>query len=139
MWLAVRELRELYKVEHLAHARGLVGLAHPFVLEAVAHVLLHAHMREQGIALEHHVNRALPGGNARHVLPVEENAARAWFLEPREHPEKRRLAAARSAEKGEDLALLDRQVHVMDRLKRPEGFRDAFDPHEGVGHDVSLP
>ena len=98
---------KLYQVQHGANTVGALGCGHGFVLQAVTYVLFHGHVREEGIALEHHVNWAFPWWNARHVLAIKENSARGWFFKPGEHPQKGGLAAARSAKKGENLALCD--------------------------------
>jgi hypothetical protein len=71
------------------------------------------------------------GGTPAMSLPIKKDAARGRFLEPGKHAQQRGLAAARSAQKGEDLALADGQGHILDRLKRAKAFRDAFDPQEG--------
>ena len=49
----------------------------------------------------------------------------------------RGLAATRGAEQTEDLALVDVQTDIVDRLEITEGLGDALDPH--VGCRVRIP
>ena len=122
---------QLHKIKHLGHPSGAICLAHPLLmLQPIADVRLDRHMREDRIGLKHHVNRALPRGNARHVATIKEDLPCRRFLEPGKHAQQRGLAASRSAQKGKDLALSDGQGNILDRLKHPEAFRDAFDPQE---------
>ena len=44
----------------------------------VGDVLQHGHVREQRIGLEHHADVALGGGEPRHVLAADQDAARRW-------------------------------------------------------------
>ena len=46
MRLALGERRELDQIEHLLHAVLALGVGHLLVLEAVADILLHRHVRE---------------------------------------------------------------------------------------------
>ena len=47
------------------------------------------------------------------------------LVEARDHPQRRRLAAAGRAEQGEELARVHREVDVVDRDELPEALRDA--------------
>jgi hypothetical protein len=80
-------------------------------------VLAHGAMRIERVALEHHGDAARA---RRHVgaraLAVDEDLARAGMLEPGDHAQQRRLAAARGPEENEELAVRDAQVHAADRV-----------------------
>ena len=80
---------------------------HPVAVQPVGDVLLHRHVREERVGLEHHVGRPLVGRQPGHVLPVDLDPPARRRLEAREHPQQRRLAAARAAEQAEELALPD--------------------------------
>ena len=54
-------------------------------------------------------------------------------LEAAEHAQQRGLAAARRSQQTKDLALIDVEAHVIDRLEITEGLGDALDPHVGRG------
>ena len=75
----------------------------------------HREVREQGIALEDGVDGALLGRDRRDVLPVDQHPAAGRPLEATDHPQRRRLAAPRGTEQGEELAGLDVEVDAVDR------------------------
>ena len=58
---------------------------HAFLLQAEGDVLLHRHVREQRVGLEHHVDRPLVRRDAGHVHAVDEDAARGGLLEAGQH------------------------------------------------------
>ena len=82
--------------------------------EAVLDVLAHVHVREQGVVLEHRVDVTVVGGQVRDVAALEEYGARRRHLEAGDHAQDRRLARARGAEHGEELAVADDEVHRVD-------------------------
>ena len=51
---------------------------------------------------------------ARDVAPVKFNRSRVRHLKPRDHPQRRRLAATRRAEQTKELAALDSQREIVD-------------------------
>jgi hypothetical protein len=85
-------------------------------------------VREERVALEHRVGRALEGGKAGDVLAVEQDATVARLLEPRDHPQRRRLAAATRAEEREELARSEVERERAHRLEVAEALGDAFEP-----------
>ena len=80
-------LLQLHQLQHLRDALGNIGLGHAVLLEAEGNVLLHRHMREERIGLEHHIDGAFIGRRAGEILPVEDDLARSWLLEARQHPQ----------------------------------------------------
>src|SRR5690606_40373163 len=95
---ALLESVELDDREHLALAlRDLVAWQ-SLLLEPEGDVLLHGHVRKERVRLEHHVHRSIVGRDAFHRDAVDEAAACRGLLEAGQHPEQRRLAAARAAE-----------------------------------------
>jgi hypothetical protein len=48
------------------------------------------------------------------LLAVDQDIAVGRVLEPRDHPHRRGLAAARGAEQHQELAIGDRQVEIVD-------------------------
>ncbi len=83
-------------------------------LEAVGDVLRHRHVRENGIGLEHHVHGPLVWRQIHHVDTVQQQLALGRRLEAGDRAEQGRLAAARRAEQGEELARHDVQRHVVE-------------------------
>ena len=138
--LAARELPgpallvagQAHELEGLAHAPRLVGLGGALPLpQAVAHVLGHVHVREQGVMLEHGVHVAVVGRHPRDRLAREVDLARGGLLEPRDHAQGRGLAAAGGSQEGVEGAPLDREVHRVDRGHIAEPLGDARDPDVG--------
>jgi hypothetical protein len=72
--------------------------------QPVLHVLRHSQVREQRVALEDGVDRALVGGRAGEIRAVEQDATVGGFVEAADHPQRRGLAAARRTQQREELA-----------------------------------
>ena len=128
----VRLGREADALELLAHAPLDLVRRHLLALEAEADVLADAQVREQRVALEDGVGRPLVGGQAGHVLAVDQDLAGVGLLEAGDHPQGRRLAAARGAEQGEELAAGELEVEVVDGDEVAEALRDPFQPDAGL-------
>jgi hypothetical protein len=77
----------------------------------------HRHVRVEGVGLEHHRHVALVRRQIGDVRPVEQARGRR-LLEPGDHPQRRRLAAAGGAEQHHELAMRDREV---ERIHRRDG------------------
>jgi hypothetical protein len=92
-----------------------LGLVNAGALEPERDVVGDAHVREQGVVLEHHVDVALVRRDRGDVRSVEQDLPAGRFLEAGDHPQGRRLAAPTGSEHREELALLDREVDVVDR------------------------
>ena len=94
-------------------------------------------MREQGIGLEHHVDRPLIGRNAGHLDAVDEDLAVAGGLEPGQHAQKRGLAAAGRAQQRKKLAPMDGQIDLFHRDEIAEPLGDALEADQrhrlGIG------
>jgi hypothetical protein len=103
-----------------------LGLAHVLEAQPEGDVVGHVQEREQGVALEHRVDLALVRRGAGHVDPVEQDAPLGGLLEPGDQPQGGRLAAARRAEQGEELAAGHVQVDavhggdVLEPLDQPD-------------------
>ena len=65
--------------------------------------------------------------HAGDVAILVEQAPRGRLVEPRDHVEDRRLAGAVGADDGEDLALADLEIDVVDRLEAAEVERETVD------------
>ena len=82
-------------------------------------------VREQGRRLEHEADVPRPRRDVRDVLVVEPDAAGARLDQPREHPQGRRLAAARRPEQRDELAVGDVEVELVDGDRRAVALADA--------------
>ena len=81
--------------------------------KAVADVFADAHHREQREVLEHHVDGPAIRRHAAHRLAADRDGSGVGRKEARDHPQQRRLAAARGAEERDQLTLADLQVDLM--------------------------
>ncbi|MEZ5861565.1 MAG: hypothetical protein R3D28_21725 [Geminicoccaceae bacterium] len=75
-----------------------------------ADVLLHAHVGVEGIGLEDDADIAVARLDLVDHRVVEADGPAGGRVEPGEHEERRRLAAARGPENGDELAVLDDEV-----------------------------
>ena len=107
----VIELQHLGRGAHLLADHRLVHLGQP---QAEGHVLVDGHVREQRVGLEHHRHAALRRCHLVHALAADLQLAAGDVLQPRDHAQQRRLAAARRPDEDAELALRDVQVHVPD-------------------------
>jgi hypothetical protein len=106
-------------------------LREPLALEPEGDVALHAQVGEQRVALEDGVGRPPEGGQAGHVVAVEQDLALARLLEPGDHPQGGGLAASRRPEHREELASRDVEAHLADRSEVAEALRHALKAHAG--------
>ncbi len=88
-------------------------------------------MRIEGEELEDKGDVALRGAPEGDVLAVQQDTARGGQLEPGDHPERRRLAAARGAEQAEELAIADGEARILDGDEIAEGLVQILDPDLG--------
>ena len=103
--LAARELLgpaagqrpQLDEIERLLHAAADIALGHLLAAQAEGHVVEHVQVREQRVVLEHRVDVAPVRGYLSDVVAVEQDLAGRRPHEPRDHPQRGRLAAARRA------------------------------------------
>jgi hypothetical protein len=115
MRLSLGELAQLHQVQHLFDAARDFRSRHVLLLQAERDVLLDRHVRKQGVRLKHHIDRAAVRRHLRHIDTVDLDRAGGRILEPRQHPQQRRLAAPGRPEQREELAAVDVEPHVIDR------------------------
>ena len=109
---------ELHELERMRHARRAVrrgDAAHP---QAEADVLGHAHVRKQGVILEHHAEAAFLGWQRVDALRIEPDASARQLHEPGDAIERGRLAAARWPEQADEFAAPDGQGQGVERVER---------------------
>ena len=110
---------EADQLQRLGHLGVDLATRQAAFLEAEGDVLGHRHVRPQRVALEHHADVALPWRQAGDVLAVEQHLARLRLGEARDQPQQGGLAAARGAEKGEELAGPDRKIDALQDVRGP--------------------
>ncbi len=118
----VAEIAELHQIERLADPFLFFrrrNLPHP---KTEADIVGDAHVRKQGVVLEHHADFAL---FHRHVLdrPVADpHRALVGEDETGNRPQQGRLAAARRPQQPEELTVRKGQRYVVERRQRAEPF-----------------
>ena len=138
---AAGELGQMRGAQDRVDALGDLGPGEPLHLQPVGDVAAHAHVREEGVGLEHQVERPPVRRDRRDVDAVEQDAARVRRLEAGEQAQERGLAAAGRAEEGEELVLADVERHGLDGGRAPETLRDAVDGEQRArrGHGAIVP
>jgi hypothetical protein len=99
---------------------------------------LSRHVRIQRVVLEDHRDVAVLRGEIVDHLAPDLQVSRGDVLEPRDHPQRRRLPAARRADEDHELRVADLQVHVLHGL---EAVRVPLDDvvELDLGHVSSAP
>ena len=112
--LAVEEFVEVEDPSRFLDAPAPVLLLHLLHLEVKADVLGHGHVRVQRIRLEDHRDVAILRRHIGDVTVTDQDVALVDRFEPGQHPQRRRLAAARRADQHEELAVADLEVERID-------------------------
>src|SRR6185503_92022 len=94
---------ETYRLERAARTLQSLCLRHAACLESKRNVLLHRHVREQRVVLEHHSESTVLRGNVSDVPAVERNGAAVGNLVASDESKCRRLARARCADQRQQL------------------------------------
>jgi len=125
----------------LGHPPAELGALDPAHPQPELDVLADGHVGEEGVGLEHGVDR--PAVRRRHAdfLTEDAQAPLGGQVQPGDHAQRGGLAASRRAEQGEELAVADGQVDVVDRHDLAEALRDALDLYgrDCFGHGASSP
>ena len=90
-------------------------------------------MRVEGEELEDEGDIALGGALGGDLLRPEEDAAGGRQLEPGDHPQGRRLAAARGTKQAEEFTVAHGEVGAAHRSEAAEGFLEVLDADLGHG------
>ena len=96
-------------------------------LQSIFHVLPHREMREYRVALKHHANVALMGGNVVDDLVIEADRSALDGVEARDHAEKCRLSTPRRSKEGKELSIFDLFREMRDNRKISVSFDDLID------------
>jgi hypothetical protein len=101
-------------LDHLVHP-GPVDLA-ALELQPEGHVVAQVEPRVEPRLLEDHDP---VGARAPHRPAIEDDGTRGHRFEAGDQPQQRRLAAAARAQRGDELALLELQVHALEDRPLP--------------------
>jgi len=125
--LALEEITELQHVGRLADAPVDLGLRHLVVAEAEGKVVVHRHVRVQGVRLEDHGDVAGAGRDVVDHTVADEDAAARDLLQSGEHAQRGRLPAAGRADEDEELAVADVDAEVVDGGGLVEALREVLE------------
>ena len=109
----------LQQILHVDLGRRLAHRRRPLVrpesphLERKADVLRHRLVRVERVGLKHHRDVPVLGKLVGDVRVAEEHLPRIGGLEPRDDPERGRLAAPGRSEQDQELARLDREAELL--------------------------
>ena len=112
--IAILVLRDLHGFHDLFHTALDLVLGELFVFQTVLDVAVDGHVREDGVALEHHAEIALIDGYIVDHLVVKRNGAGLNGVKTGDHAEKRCFAAAARPKQREQLAGTDVDGQVAD-------------------------
>ncbi len=112
--LSVEQLRQPEQGGHVVQAAPRLDLRRLPHLEPVAEVLAYGHVRIERVALEDHGNVATARREVGHVDLVDSGRAAGDLLETGDHAQEGGLAAPRRADEHHELAVRDRDAHVVD-------------------------
>jgi hypothetical protein len=105
------------------NARGFLdagldlGFGHAAVTQAIGHVVVDAHMRVERVILEHHRDVAFGRLDLVDDASADIDLAAGDGLQPRDHTQERRLAAAGRADQHAELAVTDVEIDALDGLE----------------------
>ena len=135
--LALQQLGSMRRMSAAAlDPPGDVGLGVAGHAQAEAQILLDRHVRIERIGLEHHGDAALGRLDIVDDLAADRDLAVGDVLEPGDHPQQRRLSAARRADEDHELAVGDLEVGAVDDLVGAEALDDFL---QGNASHACLP
>src|SRR6185436_5115902 len=100
----------------------------PLALEWKADIGAHTHVWIEREKLEHKGNVALRSALCGHLVAPKKYLTGRRQLEPGDHAQRRRFAAARKPQQAEELAIRDREARVLHGDEVAEGLSQIFDP-----------
>ena len=127
--LRAEERPELQDVGRLLHAPVDVRLGDVAQLQAEGQVVVDRHVRVEGVALEDHGDVTVLGRDVVDHAVADLQGPGRDLLEPGDHAQAGRLAAAGGAHQDHELAVVDRQVHVVDGGHVAELLGDVIEGH----------
>ena len=94
-----------------------LGGRHLLDVKTEANIRAHGHVRKQRVILKDHRRRPALRRHVVDPVAANEDVARRDRLESRDHPQRRRLAAAGWSEKRDELAFRNLEIEVDDRRR----------------------
>ena len=136
---ALEQLGQGEALRRVGGGPAALGLGDPAYAQRVGDVVRHVHVGEEGVVLEDHGHAAPPGLDVGHVGPADAQGPLGDGLQAGDGSEQGRLAASRGAQQGEELAVVDGQVHPV-HAAHPVGvlLHEALHDDRGC-HDLIPP
>ena len=123
--VAVGKAGQLHQLEQVVDALSGLVLGALADIEAEGDVLAHGHVLERGVVLEHEADAALVRRQLGDVDAADLDLALVGAVEPADHPQERRLTAARRAEQRGQRAVRHLHRDVVQGGEVTEPFRDV--------------
>ncbi len=114
--LALEERRELEYPRRSLHLGIDVGFGQAANSQSVRHVFVHAHVRIKRVVLEHHGDVPVFRLEGVHNAVADHDLARRDFLEPGDHAQQGRFAAAGRPDDDDEFAVGNVDRHAVDDL-----------------------
>src|SRR5262249_4127721 len=89
-------------------------------------IVINRHVLIERVVLEHHGDVAVLGGKAVDHTLADADRSRGYVLEPGDHAQRRRLAAARRADQHDEFVVRDGEIEIDHRRHRAVAFVELF-------------
>ena len=122
----LQQLSEFKNLRRFLHARLNVVFREFANLQSIRHVFVHRHVRIERVILKHHRDIAILGLQIVDEPAADPYLARRDDLEPRDHAQQRRFAAARWAHDDDELTVGNFGIDTMHHGIFTVGFLDVF-------------
>jgi hypothetical protein len=122
----IQQMADLQHLDHFTDPSVDFVAGFSLGLQGKGDILPGRHVGVQGEELKDKGNVAVAGVEPGHFAFIQINIAAGDRLQARNHAQSRGFAAARRAEQDHKLAIVDGQVHRLDRVKIAEHFFDLF-------------
>ena len=129
--LALQQLVDLQQGCGCLHALRDLVFRHPHIFKPEGQIVIDAHMRIERIALKHHRQPARGRRVVGDILAVNGNRAAGRRFQSGDHPQQRRFAATRRADKHHEFAIGNIEINAVQNLELAEGFRDGVERQAG--------
>ena len=123
---AVFKTAQGHQREHLVDLGLNLPLGHLLLPKGEGHVFKDVQVGKEGILLKNSVDVPFVGGHVVDFLAQEEDFALIRGLKAADEPEHGGLSAARGAQQGDKLVVIDVQVDVLEHRLPVKGFGDIF-------------
>ena len=127
--LAVEQFADPEDLHRALDLLADAGLGHLPIAQPEGEIVVDAHVLVERVVLEHHRDVAVLGRQVVDHALADRDGAGADLLEPGDHAQRRRLAAARWPDQHHELLVLDHEVDVAHRGDRAIALADACERH----------